>query len=73
MLLSYQPKVMVTTCFVYKGIRDFYSIDHLCMYPIRRIGLIYSDQSIRISASGVDKLMFYLTIVNKNSATVTLG
>ena len=25
--------------FVYKVIRDFKSIDHLCIYPIRRIGL----------------------------------
>ena len=37
------------------------SIDHLCINPIRRIGLI----SIHVSSSGVHKLMFYLTIVNK--------
>ena len=73
MLLSYQPKVMVTSCIVYKGIRDIYSIDHPCIYPIRRIGLIHSEQSIRVSANGVYKLMFYFTIVNKKYATVTLG
>ena len=39
-LLSCQPKVTVTSCFVYKVIRDLESIDHLCINPIRRIGLI---------------------------------
>ena len=29
------------SCFVYKDIRDLESIGHLCIYPIRRIGLIY--------------------------------
>ena len=45
--------------FVYKDSRDFESIDHLCINPIRRIGLITSDLSIRVSSSGVYKLMFY--------------
>ena len=40
-LLSCQPKVTVTTCFVYKVIRDFKSMDHLCINPILRIGLIH--------------------------------
>ena len=39
--LSYQPKVTVTSCFVYKVIRDIESIDHLCINPILWIGLIY--------------------------------
>ena len=30
----------VTSCFVYKVIRDIESIDHLCINPILRIGLI---------------------------------
>ena len=64
-LLSCQPRVKVTSCFVYKVIRDLYSIDHLCINPIRRIGLKYtSDLSIRVSSSKVYKLKFYLTIVN---------
>ena len=40
-VLSYQPRVTVTSCFVYKTIRDLESIDHLCINPIRRIGLIH--------------------------------
>ena len=40
-LLSCQPRVKVTSCFVYIVIRDLYSIDHLCINPIRRIGLIH--------------------------------
>ena len=39
-LLSCQPRVTVTSCFVYKVIMDLYSIDHLCINPILRIGLI---------------------------------
>ena len=45
------------SCFVYKVIRDLELIDHLCINPIQI--------SIHISLSGVYKLMFYLTIVNK--------
>ena len=40
-LLSCQPIVKVTSCFVYKVIRDLKSIDHLCINPIHRIGLIH--------------------------------
>ena len=40
-LLPCQPKVTVTSCFVYKVIRDLESIYHLCVNPILRIGLIY--------------------------------
>ena len=40
-LLSCQPIVTVTLCFVYKDIRDLSSIDHLCINPILRIGLIH--------------------------------
>ena len=40
-LLSCQPRVTFTSCFVYKVIRDKYSIDHLCINPICRIGLIH--------------------------------
>ena len=36
-LLSCQPRVAVTSCFVYKVIRDLESIDHLCINPIHRI------------------------------------
>ena len=39
-LLSCQPRVIVTSCFVCKVTRDLESIYHLCIYPIRRIGLI---------------------------------
>ena len=40
-LLFCQPRVTVTSYFVYKVIRDLYSIDHLCINPIRRIGLLH--------------------------------
>ena len=40
-ILSCQPGVTVTSCFVYKVIRDLESIDHLCINPICRIGLIH--------------------------------
>ena len=40
-LLSCQPRVTVVSCFVYKVIRDFESIDHLCINPIQWIGLIH--------------------------------
>ena len=40
-LLSCQLRVTVTSCFVYKVIRDLESIDHLRINPIRRIGLIH--------------------------------
>ena len=36
-LLTCQPRVTVTTYFVYKVIRDLESIDRLCINPIRRI------------------------------------
>ena len=42
MLLSCQPRVTVTSCFVYKVIRDLESIDHVYINPIRRIGLIHT-------------------------------
>ena len=40
-LLSCQPRVAMTSCFVYKVFRDLDLIDHLCINPIRRIGLIH--------------------------------
>ena len=40
MLLSCQPSVTVTSCFVYKVIWGLESKDHLCINPIHRIGLI---------------------------------
>ena len=39
--LSCQPRVTVTSCFVYIVIRDSESIDYLCINPIHRIGLIH--------------------------------
>ena len=51
----------MTSCFVYKVIRDLYSIDHLCINPILRLGLIH-----KLSIAGeVYKLVVYLAIVNK--------
>ena len=40
-VLSCQPRVTVTSCFVYKVITDLASIDHWCINPIHRIGLIH--------------------------------
>ena len=41
LLLSYQPRVTVTTCFVNKVIRALDSIDNLSINPILWIGLIH--------------------------------
>ena len=41
LLLSCQPRVTVMSCFVYKVIRDLELINHLCINPIHRIGLIH--------------------------------
>ena len=40
-ILSCQPGVTVTSCFVCRVIRDLESICHLCIDPIHRIGLIH--------------------------------
>ena len=40
-LLSCQHRVTVTSCFAYNVIRDLESIDHFCINPIHRIGLIH--------------------------------
>ena len=40
-ILSCQPRVTVTSCFVYKVIRHLELIDRLCINPIHRIGLIH--------------------------------
>ena len=40
-LLFCQPGVTVTSFFVYKVISHLESIDHLCINPIHRIGLIH--------------------------------
>ena len=40
-LLSCQPIVIVPSCFVYKVITALELIDHLCINPIPRIGLIH--------------------------------
>ena len=50
----------MTSCFAYKVKRDLESIDHLCINDSYT-----NDISIRVSSSGVYKLMFYLTIVSK--------
>ena len=41
MVLACQPRMTVTSCFVYIVIRDLYLIDHLCINPIHKIGLIH--------------------------------
>ena len=56
--LSCQPRVRVRSCFVNKVIRDLESIDHLCINPIHRIGLIlmwsidshYPKWSVKVNA-----------------------
>ena len=54
-ILSCQPRVTETSCFVY-SYQDLESIDHLCINPIRT-----SDLSICVSSSEVHTL----AIVNK--------
>ena len=55
----------MTSCFVYKVIRGLESIDHLCINPIHRIGLIHKYSINSGSSSEAYKLMFYFKIVNK--------
>ena len=62
----------MTSCFVYKVIRDLESIDHLCINPIHRIGVYASDLSVRIILIGVYKLFFYLTICKQNTTSLSL-
>ena len=40
-VMSCQPRVTVASCFVNKVIMDLSSLDHLCINPIHRIGLIH--------------------------------
>ena len=40
-VLCCQPRVTVTSCFVYNVIKDLESIDHLCINPSSRIGLLH--------------------------------
>ena len=72
-LLSCQPRVTLTSCSVYKVIRDLESIDHLFINPTHRIGSILK----RPFDSGKLKLVYtilsYLAIVNKLNVTVTSG
>ena len=70
-VLSCQPRVTVTSCFVYKVTRDLESIVHLHINPICRIELIHiSDLSIRVSSSEVYKFMLY-TVVNNCKQNIT--
>ena len=59
-LLSCQPRVTVTSCFVCKVIRDLESIDNFCINPIHRIGLIHKLSIDSHTSNGVYKLMFYV-------------
>ena len=56
----------MTSCFVYKVIRDLLSIDHLCINPILRIGLIHkrSIDSLLVQVK-CTRFVFYLAILNK--------
>ena len=56
-VLSCQPRVTVTSCLVYKVVRDLESINHLCI----KTQVIYRFAL----AQWLYKLMFCLTIENK--------
>ena len=64
-VLSCQPRVTVTSCLVYKVIRDLESIDHLCINPIRMIGFIHKrsidSRKLKLSVH----VSVYLALVNK--------
>ena len=59
----------VTSCFVYNVIRDLEWIDHLCINPIHRIGLL----SIRVISINIDsrklKWIFQVNILLNNCKT----
>ena len=64
-LLSCQLRVTVASCFVYRVIR-YYNRYITCVLILSAEKHLYtSDLWIRVWSSGVYKLMFYLTIVNK--------
>ena len=44
----------MTSCFVYKVIRDLLSIDHLCINPIRRITSSGCARNYRITRDKVE-------------------
>ena len=72
-LLLCQPKVTVTSRFVYIVIRYLESIDHLCINPIRRIELIHKWSIDSRYLKWCVQVNVYLTIVSKYYVAVTLG
>ena len=65
MLLSCQPRRDIDVKFVYKVIRDLESIDHLCINPTRKIGLIHKlSIDLRMLKWSVH-VSVYLAIVNE--------
>ena len=57
-ILSCQPGVTVTSCFVCRVIRDLESIGHLCIDAIHRIGLIHEWSIFTIAQMECTSLYF---------------
>ena len=62
----------MTSCFLYLFIRDLESIDHKCINPIHRIGLIHLWSINFISSSGVYKLKVLLNSCKQNTTSLSL-
>ena len=65
----------MTSCFVYKVIRDLESIDHLCINPILRIGLIHkwSIDSHLLKLSVQVNVLLYNCKQNTTSLSLLVG
>ena len=61
MVLACQPRMTVTSCFVYIVIRDLYLIDHLCINPIHKT----SELWIHVCSNEIYTFVIYLAIVSK--------
>ena len=69
-ILSCQPRVTVTSCFVNKVIRDLYSIDHLCITYIINTQVIYRFASAQVEYTF--KFKFYFDNCRQNIASLSL-
>ena len=65
----------MTSCFVYKVIREFKSIDHLCFNPIHRIGSIHkqSINSYKLKWSVQVNFLLYDCKQNTTSLSLLVG
>ena len=62
----------MTSCFVYKVIRDLELIDHLCINPILRMGLIHK---LSIESYWLKRSVYVIVLLNnskRNTSSLSL-